>query len=72
MTEDAARAAKERDGVDALAASVRMRDVNRNFRYGVDDGVLDASPGTAPVLRTIATGSNFFRSTGKTRLNLHW
>ena len=57
VAEDAARAAKERDDVDALAASVRMQDVDRNFRCGVDSGVIDASPGTALVLWTITTVS---------------
>ena len=55
--ENAARAATERDVVDALGASIRMRDVNRNFRYGVDGGVLNATPGTALVSRIIATRS---------------
>ena len=100
MAEDAARAAKERDGVDALAVSVRMRDVDRNFRCGVDGGVTRppgrrrcrglSPPGrpTRPKANSSRwTGSstgagdgrqhrpwtvNLFRSTGETRLNLHW
>ena len=68
MADDAARAAKERDGVDALAASVRMRDVDRNYRCGVDGGVLETGRrwcrGLSPPGRPIRPKANSFRWTG--------
>ena len=68
MAEDAAQAAKERDGVDALAASVRMRDVDRNYRCGVDGGVLEIGRrwcrGLSPPGRPTCSKANSFRWTG--------